>query len=71
VPPHRPGREHVAAHPRFGDFAVELSGQLVQVAGVLPAVGGLVAHGLRLGALFDPPLLILGGIVWGDDRLVV
>ena len=71
VPPYRPGGEHVAAHPRVGDFLVEFGGQLVQVAGVLPAVGGLVAHGLRLGAFLDPPLLVVGGFVRVDDRLVV
>ena len=50
---------------------VELRGQFVQVAGVLPAVGGLVAHRLRLGPFLDPPLLVLGGLVRVDDRFVV
>ena len=68
VPPHRPGREHVAAHPCLGDLLVEFGGQLVQVAGVLPVVVGLVAHGLGLGALFDPPLLVFGRLVRLDDR---
>ena len=54
--------------PGFGDFVVEFGGQLLQVAGVLPAVGGLVAHHLSLGALFDPPLLVLGRLVRFDDR---
>ena len=71
MPPYRPGGEHVAAHPGVGDFVVELLGQLVQVAGVLAAVGGLVAHGLRLGPFFDPPLLVVGGFVRVDDRFVV
>ena len=71
VPPYRPGGQHVPAHPRVGDFLVDLLGKFVQVAGVLPVVGGLVAHGLRLGAFLDPPPLVLGGFVRVDDRLVV
>ena len=71
MPPYWPGREHVTAHPRLGDFLVEFGGQLVQVTGVLPFVGGLVAHGLGLGAFLDPPLLVVGGFVRVDDRLVV
>ena len=43
--------------------------QRVQVGDVLLVRVGLVAHGLGLGALLDPPLLVLGGRVGVDDRL--
>ena len=70
MPPYRPGREHVAAHPGVGDLLVEFGGQRVQVAGVLPIMIGVIAHGLCLRALFDPPLLVLGRGVWFDDGFV-
>ena len=69
VPPYRASREHVPAHPRRRDLAVEFGGQLVQVAGVLSVVVGLVAHRLGLGAFFDPPALVVGRRVRFDDRL--
>jgi len=70
VPSHRPGREHVPAHPSVGDLLVEFGGQLVQVTRVLPIMVGVVAHGLCLGALFDPPLLVLGRSLRFDNRFL-
>jgi len=39
-----------------------------QVGDILPVRVGLVAHNLGLGALLDPPLLVLGGRSRVDDR---
>ena len=71
VPPRRPGREHLPAHPRVGDFVVQFGDELVQVVRVLPVAGGLVAERLGLGAGLDPPPLLLGGRVRVGDRLVL
>jgi hypothetical protein len=71
VPPGWPGREHVAAHPDVGDFGVQLGDELVQVAGVLPVAGGLVAEGLGVGAGLDPPPLVLGSRVGVGDGFVL
>jgi len=67
VPSDRPGREHVAAHPGVDDLLVQFGVQRVLVLGVLAVTGGLVAGGLGLGPLLDPPLLVLGGRVRFDD----
>ena len=61
VPPLAPVGCHLAAHPGPADFLIEFGEQLVQVLGVFPGSRGLVAAGLDLGAVLDPPLLVVGG----------
>src|SRR5262249_10080717 len=57
----RPGsaRGDVAAQPRTLDFVVEGGDQLIQLAGVLFAVGGVIPVSLGLGAVLDPHRLHL------------
>ena len=52
---------HLAAHPGAVDFLVQFGEQLVQVLGVFAERRGLVAAGLDVGALLDPPFLVIGG----------
>ena len=62
VPPRSVGC-HVAAHPSAVDLFIEFAEQLVQVLAVLPRSHGTVTLGLDVGALLDPPLLVMGGRV--------
>jgi hypothetical protein len=49
----------VAPQPRASDFHVQIGDQLIQLAGVLPRLGGAVAVGLGLGAVLYPHRLHL------------
>ena len=71
VPPRGLVRGRLAAHACVGDLLVQLGKELVQVGGVLPGGGGLVAEFLGFGAFLDPPLLILRRRVRGDGGFVL
>ena len=51
----------LAAQSGAGDLLVQFGDQLVQLGRVLPGRLGVVAHGLGLGAVFDPHRLHLIG----------
>ena len=70
VPPW-PLRRYFAAHPGAVDFLVQFGEQLVQVLGVFAGCGGLVAAGLDVGAVLDPPFLVIGGGVGLEVGFVV
>jgi hypothetical protein len=63
--------QDVAADARPGNLLVQLSGQLVQIARVLPVRFGPVAVLLGFGAVLHPHELHVVGIIGGDDRLGV
>jgi hypothetical protein len=67
----RPGREHAAAEPAFGDLLVQLADLLVKFGRVEALVRERVPVGLGLRAAGDRGLLVLGGRVGVGDGFVV